>query len=72
MALSISDTFDKRRFLLDEARLRKVVELITKRLNKGESTTKIEYEVTREDRSEYTTSDIDEIVERQQYRFDPN
>src|ERR1017187_1593663 len=62
MTLSLSDTFDKRRFLLDEPRLRKVVEVATKRLNKGGHHCKVEYKLERKDSSEYSTGDIDEVL----------
>lgn len=62
MTLSISETFDDRRFLLDEAKFRKVVELATKRLHRTALGSKIEYEVERKDGSNYSTSDIDEVL----------
>lgn len=62
MALSIIETFGAKRFLLNEAGLRKVIELIATRLNKGEADPRIQYELTRQDRSEYKTKSIEEVL----------
>jgi dolichol kinase len=62
VALSIIETFGAKRFLLNETGLRKVIELIATRLNKGEADPRIQYELTRQDRSEYKTKSIEEVL----------
>lgn len=57
MAVSISDSFDDKGFLLDEVRLRKLAEVMSKRL--GEP---VLYFIARKDQSQFDTANIDDVL----------